>query len=269
VTAHTTAEPRLIAPGVLLLPAPLTAREMRTDPTAWMDTHAGPEGAIRIGLAHGSVQGFGSLGEAAVPIAPERRRSARLDYLALGDWHGTREVAPGVWYAGTPEPDAFADNKPGNALLVRLAGPGAEPEVEVVATAAYRWLDRRLVVDRLADLAVIEDEVSGLGTGASRHLMALSLEGALAASDFAALEARLAGLAARLMSLEVDRRRLRTAVTPDDLVALGSGREGLVEIVGRLQATIEGAPAAEARVAGRALQLLLALAAPAAGGEAA
>ena len=73
-----------IADGVALLPAPLTMRSTQADPTAWMDAAATPGAQIRIGLAHGSIQGFGGEdGEAAVPVAPDRARLAGLDYLAL------------------------------------------------------------------------------------------------------------------------------------------------------------------------------------------
>ena len=65
--------------------------------------------------------------DAANPIDGERAARARLDYLALGDWHGTLEIAPRTWYAGTPEPDRFRANDAGNVLLVELddAGRGA------------------------------------------------------------------------------------------------------------------------------------------------
>ncbi|MDY6873508.1 MAG: DNA repair exonuclease, partial [Chloroflexota bacterium] len=43
--------------GVWLLPAPLRRRAEGADPTAWMETAATPAGALRIGLAHGSISG--------------------------------------------------------------------------------------------------------------------------------------------------------------------------------------------------------------------
>ena len=90
-----------------------------------MDAAATPAGALRVGLAHGSVAGrLPDDADAANPIAADRATGARLDYLALGDWHGTLEIAPRTWYAGTPEPDRFRANDAGNALLVELDGPG-------------------------------------------------------------------------------------------------------------------------------------------------
>ena len=124
VRVHLEAKPAELAAGVVLLPAPLMSKRTSGDPTAWMDSAPTPAGALRIGLAHGSVQGFGSAGDANVPIDPARVKSAGLSYLALGDWHGTTRISDRAWYSGTPEPDGFRDNDPGNALIVRLDGAG-------------------------------------------------------------------------------------------------------------------------------------------------
>lgn len=263
VRLHLTAAPVEIAAGVVLLPAPLAAKEMRTDPTQWMETAATRDGQIRIGLAHGSVQGFGSLGEAAVPIEPTRQRTAGLDYLALGDWHGLKEIGAGTWYSGTPEPDSFADNGPGQALVVRIGAAGAPPMVEPVDTAHYRWLGRRLVMSRLADIERIEDEVARLGPAQARHLMSLGLEGAVAAGEAVELDERLAQLQAKLMAIDVDRRRLHTVAGHDDVASLGD--DVLEAVAQRIVAKAGDGATPDERAAGRALRLLLAYSADAAG----
>src|SRR5215831_110997 len=56
--------------SVFLLPAPLRYVASSDDPTAYMDNEPTPDGAVRIGVAHGSIQNFGSEGEARNPIAP-------------------------------------------------------------------------------------------------------------------------------------------------------------------------------------------------------
>src|SRR5690606_16027465 len=99
----------------------------------------------RIGLAHGGVVDFGSEEEGgAETIPPDRDRSAGLDYLALGDWHGRREISARCQYSGTPEPDRFKADARGLCLAVTLAGPGAEPEVSEVATGQFRWAEPEL-----------------------------------------------------------------------------------------------------------------------------
>jgi DNA repair exonuclease SbcCD nuclease subunit len=80
---------------VLLLPAPVQRRNERGDPTAHLTSDFGAEvapDALRIGVAHGGVEDFGA-GDAASRIDPDRASKANLDYLALGDWHGCKQVA--------------------------------------------------------------------------------------------------------------------------------------------------------------------------------
>src|SRR5690606_4559470 len=101
--------------GCIVLAAPLTQRHTHSDLTGWFDVEPSDPALIRIGLAHGCVAGIlPSNVDAGNPIAADRAVSARLDYLALGDWHGTRRVDPRTWYSGTPEPDRFRRNDPGN-----------------------------------------------------------------------------------------------------------------------------------------------------------
>jgi hypothetical protein len=105
IHVHLTPTPVPLTDGAFLLPAPLLRKTEFDDLTAWMDNAPTPPGALRIGLAHGAVTNFTSEGEASNPIDPARLAKAKLDYLALGDWHRTLQIGPAVWYAGTPEPD--------------------------------------------------------------------------------------------------------------------------------------------------------------------
>jgi len=133
------ARPIELTPGVVLLPSPCTTRRPGRDLTAWMGSAATPEGALRIGLAHGAIQNFSEDAVAAEVIAPDRAMRARLAYLALGDWHGALQVDARTRYSGTPEPDRFKHDRPGEALLVSIAGPSALPEVTTLATASFTW----------------------------------------------------------------------------------------------------------------------------------
>ncbi|MGE0768575.1 MAG: exonuclease SbcCD subunit D [Hyphomicrobiaceae bacterium] len=257
--------PYLIEPNVVLLPAPLTAKEARSDPTRWMDDVAETAGRLRLGVAHGSVRGFGSLGEAAVPIEAARRASAHLDYLALGDWHGTKEITEGVWYAGTPEADSFAENDPGHVLAVTIAERGAKPKVSRVTTGRYRWIERRAVISRQTDLGPVETEIEALGEDGRHCILKVILEGAISAAEATAIDERLQRLSALPLATVVEQRSLR-------VLADGSDREqiadpALAAVADRLIAQGKLGDAREARLAARAMRLLLALGSEPAGGE--
>ena len=128
-----------IATGVALLPCPVPVRATGRDLTEGLPRAATPDGALRIGLAHGGVVDFTESGE---QIPPDRDRSAGLDYLALGDWHGRLRVTGRTHYPGSPEQDRFKHGARGCCLAVTLAGPGAEPEaVTEIETGEFLWSD--------------------------------------------------------------------------------------------------------------------------------
>lgn len=201
----------------VLLPCPLLRRHESADPTAWL--RSWPDlskygDKPRVVLAHGSVQGFGA--EAAdeeesaggVPnlIDLSRIPESELDYVALGDWHGTKQVGPKAWYAGTPELDRFVkggDHDPGNILIV-TAERGATPSVKSVRTARFGWHEVPFCFTTDADLAQLESAVNNLiGLRAGQDLLRLELRGSLSIEASLRLEALLETWRARLLRLKL------------------------------------------------------------------
>jgi len=256
---HLQLEPRVerIADGVALLPAPLTMRSTQADPTAWMDAAATPGAQIRIGLAHGSIQGFGGEdGEAAVPIAPDRARLAGLDYLALGDWHGVTRVSDRIWYSGTPEPDRFPDNEPGFALLVRV-GQNGRVEVERHPTARYTWWKRSLTVTGSDALASFERDIAANVLQPERLLLKLTLRGTVSLSTWSDVTARLEVLEQRLFHLSVDNQALQVVPEAVELDEFGTGH--LRRVAELLSAAARDEASGRAEVASLALRKLYGL----------
>jgi DNA repair exonuclease SbcCD nuclease subunit len=161
--------------GVAILPAPLTQRNTYADLTEWFANEDTAPGLVRIGMGHGSVQGI--LAEdidSPNPIGADRARQARLDYLALGDWHGARKIDDRTWYSGTPETDRFRGNTSGQALLVELDGPGAVPVVTSMATGFYRWRTEALQLRVASD---VDEALVRLGSFDARDVVQLSCSG--------------------------------------------------------------------------------------------
>ncbi|MFO1047355.1 MAG: DNA repair exonuclease [Geminicoccaceae bacterium] len=250
-----TAQPIALAEGrIVVLPAPLTERHATEDLTAWMDDAATPSAALRIGLAHGSVAGRLPVeAEASNPIEPERAARARLDYLALGDWHGTLEIAPRTWYAGTPEPDRFRANDAGNALLVELGEPGAPPLVTRLATARHGWRQVELDLTGLADPRSALDGLLADTARVEHALVQLTLAGVIDLAGRAALEAALERLAGEVCHLEV-RDRLLAEPSERDLLTLAGSP--VVGAVARELAALAAGDPGQREVATLALRLL-------------
>lgn len=205
----------LDAARIAILPAPLTQRITHDDLTQWFDAAPTPDGMARIGLAHGSVQGLLAEGiDASNPIAPDRAQRARLDYLALGDWHGTRQVDARTWYSGTPETDRFRANDSGQALLVTLPGHGAPPEVQTLPTGRYRW---RTLTWSLHSSAAVDDAIGSLAELTPQDVVQLRVDGQLNLEAHDALQAALNRAQGQVRSLVVDTDGLRLEPDEDDL----------------------------------------------------
>lgn len=204
--------------GACLLPAPLLRNSETADLTAWMDGAPTPPGAIRIGVAHGSVTGFSDQQAASNPIDPARAKSAGLGYLALGDWHRTMKINERTWYSGTHEPDRAGGQKIGQALLVELASNDMAPLVTPVDVGIYRWESREMDL-RGADLADVETSLRAL-PDLSRTLLRLTCTGVLPLAARADLERRLEALQAAFFHLEYDLDRLAAQPSDEDLETL-------------------------------------------------
>lgn len=238
------AAPLALAPGVVLLPAPCTTRKPGRDLTEWMDAAATPDGAIRIGLAHGPIRSFSEETVAADILAPDRARRAGLDYLALGDWHGAVAIDARTHYSGTPEPDRFKHDRPGQALVVGIEAQGATPIVTPVETGLFVWkteplhllpaddcataLAALLPQPRLRRRTLLRVVASGRARIAGRTALAAAIEAA--APDFALLELDETALATECDAEDLDRidrsGALRDAA---DMLLAQAGDESLTE----------------------------------------
>ena len=259
-------------PNVVLFPCPLLRRHEAADPTEWLratqDFDARFGDKPRIVLAHGSVQNFcqvpdeeeadrGTPNFINLPRLPE----SDFDYVALGDWHGTKQVARKAWYAGTPELDRFvkgADHNPGNILVVE-AGRGQSPQVQCVRTGSIGWheLDCSFAddtgIDRLKEL--VDEKV---GNRANQDLLRLHLSGSLGIEASTRLEQMLDTWNARLLRIKLD-NQTRIAPSPAELDEL-THRPGdpLVSRVAAELATLAAGhdeSAAVARIALRELHI--------------
>jgi DNA repair exonuclease SbcCD nuclease subunit len=206
-----------LAKDVALLPAPCTARRPGRDLTEWMDGAATPEGAIRLGLAHGAIRDFSEESAASDVIAPDRAARAGLDYLALGDWHGPVAVSERTRYSGTPEPDRFKHDKPGEALVVSIAGPGALPEIAAVETGSFAW--RTVPLHLLAgdDSAAALATLLPPGPLRRRTLLRIAASGRVRLGGRTALAAAVEAAAPEFAHLELDEDELATDCESDDL----------------------------------------------------
>ncbi len=246
--------------GIAVLSAPLTQRHTYGDLTQAFDDIETPPELLRIGLAHGSVQGL--LPEdidSTNPIAPDRTETAKLDYLGLGDWHGVREINARTWYSGTPEPERFRNNDAGYVLIVDIEDPGATPKVTRHETARYQWHQWRESLSVPSDL---DELLHRIGQLPEASVLDLKLAGTLTLAGDQKLTEALSIAEARYRAVTCDRTRLQLEPTDDDISALladGYLGEVVQELRESQQAVDKGS---DAEVARDALAILASLLKP-------
>lgn len=217
----------------VIFPAPLLRRQSLGDPCAWIrsafDAPEFPTDLPRIVLAHGSVQGFDSAqddedeeSKGLNRIDLSRLPDTEIDFIALGDWHGTKEVGPKALYSGTPEIDRFPKgetNSPGNVLIVK-AERGGSPQVQQVETGRFRWhvLEHRFSEDSGFDEFVSETK-EAIGQWGQDCLLKISLDGSLGIETSSRLENWLSDLETRLLRVKLE-NRVAIAPTAEEIAAL-------------------------------------------------
>lgn len=240
--------------GFTALMAPLTQRHTYNDLTEWFDEAPTAPGHVRIGVAHGSVQGV--LAEdidSANPIGAERATRAKLDYLALGDWHGCKLIDDRTWYSGTPEPDRFKGNEPGYALLVEIDGPGAMPLVTRLETGQFKWQSWQ---HTLAVASDVDEFIARLANAGASDVVSIRVAGQIDLSGLQRIRAALGLAEAKVRSVQADLTALRLLPTAADIAALKADGY-LGDVIAELrdkQASGPGDPSSE--VATHALGLL-------------
>lgn len=212
----------------VIYPCPLQRRSEVIDPTAWLREsevlQAGAANKPRIVMAHGSTQAFTSvddddetMGMTSNRINIDRLPIGEIDYIALGDWHGTKQVGTKAWYSGTPEIDHFPkgeDNQPGQTLLVKTQR-GENPIVEVVSTGRLNWQETAFDFSNDDSIDQFSRQMSELfGQRTNEDLLKLTLTGSLGIEATSQLEALLESFEARLLRLKL---KNNTAIAPSEI----------------------------------------------------
>ncbi len=210
-----------------ILPAPLQARYAGRDLTEGFDEIETPPGYYRIGVAHGAVTGIlPEAAEANNPIAADRAERGRLDYLALGDWHGFYRVNERTYYSGTPETDRFRANDSGSVAFVTIAQPGALPVIEQLPTGHFAWHEHTWVLGSQLDLDGVAHELEVYGPA---DVVKITIQGYVDLEGLGMLNALEEELRARVLVLDWDIHEVEVIPADGELASLSlQGVNGLV-----------------------------------------
>lgn len=203
--------------NLVILPAPLNQRHTTLDATQWFDSVDIPKDKYAIGIAHGSAQGIMDHAVTSNLIDLDRPAIKRLDYMALGDWHGTYRVNEKCWYSGTPETDRFRNNDSGNILEIEIDTPGAMPEIKKIRTSRYKWQSLQFNILIPADVDVLINQLQGLDEDS---LLDLTVTGDVSLSDKQEITKHINLCKANIRALRLDDSGLKTMPSEQDIADL-------------------------------------------------
>jgi len=264
------AEPVELAHAIIL-PCPLLRRHDASDTTQWLrsaDLIASlPADKTRIVLAHGSTQRFDSVSGDGDPddhatniLDLSRLPANAYDYIALGDWHGAKQVALNAWYSGTPELDRFprGENYAAGHVLLVEANRGSSPLVRLISTARLGWHQTEFMLTGdggVEELAAHLDRL--IGSRAGTDLLRLDLHGTVSLEGAARLQAVLESYQARLLRFKLNDRTVTAASEMEIMALTQRGNDPLISrVAAKLVARANAGDSEDAVIARLALREL-------------
>lgn len=218
--------PIIIENKAVIFPCPLLKQNETRNLLSWINDEvldSVNSDLPKIVLAHGSIHGFESQGEDDHAINDLNLNSLNLnkiDFVALGDWHGTKKINEKTWYAGTHEIDRFPkgdNNDPGNVLIVELLNGNAN--VEVFHSSQMKWHTLNFKVYTQHDITVMFDKINALtDLRVNQDLLHLTVYGVLGLDDLDFFHAELKRVKSRLIRIK---EYINIEIKPSDEELIG------------------------------------------------
>lgn len=252
---HVIREPGIysLMDGVEIVGAPWFSKRPLTDlvAEACADLPPVPAGTTRVILGHGSTDTLNPDRDdpSTIEVAPLR---ALLDEglahaVILGDRHGLKEVAPGIWYPGAPEVTARREIDPGHVLIVDVEDGEASFEPRHIGEWSFLDVEHYFTSD--ADLDAFEAALADI-PHKSRTALWLSLKGTLSTSARVRLEQIISEHSDVFARVEFWPRHTELVTIPDDsdfddLGLTGFAADALEELSSRAAADNDDAGVAQ------------------------
>ena len=211
--------PRPAADGIEIVAAPWRSKRPLVDLAAEATADLTATGSARVLVAHGAVDALTPDRHALAAMRLADLEAAvddgRIAYAALGDRHSTTEVGQTgrIWYSGAPEPTAFREIDPGNALVVDVTDGGCQ--VTPHRVGQWQFVERDVELGAEGDVEALDAELEAL-PGKPRTVLRLALRGTVSLSEWQRLEDLLERATERFAAVDQPAGHRDVAVHPDD-----------------------------------------------------
>ena len=219
------------------------------------------EGLLRVVIGHGAVSSTSPADAADLvddTYLESQLRAGTIDFVVLGDHHSALEVAPRLWYPGTPEVTAEREARPGHVLVVDLTSTPAAAHVQEIEVGEWALRAMSFDVNSEEDLAQMRADLQRLPNKA-RTGIKLALTGTLTVRNQARLEGIIEDLQPLFARLQIWESHTDLAVMAEDEDFQDLGlADFALDAVAELQAAT-GTGGEDAQEAADALALLFRL----------
>ena len=194
--------------NILLFAGPCDSKHSKNSAVSWLRKagareEAGevPGEALRIGVAHGSIEGISPDAQGVYfPMKHEQLDQAPVDFWVIGHTHRqhpsdiagikfSRGAPPPVLIPGTPEPDGFDCSHVGTAWLIE-ADDDRQIRVESLSEGTYRFIRKEHSLESASALQRLVKELQSAER--DRILLRLTLDGRLEEQQLSELRRHLA-----------------------------------------------------------------------------
>lgn len=192
---------------IVFYPGPCRTKHSGTNMIEWVKDYPKPEGAVLIGIAHGSVEGLSpDMEQNYFPMTLNQLRQSGVDFWLLGHTHirypevnGT--INPLFFMPSTPSPDGFDCSHEGYAWYIEV-GLNGSLKYESIRTGSFVFHSWEREVYSAEDIERLKSEA--LRLDASSTLMKLKLKGRLSHQELKELVQLSSSLSETLSYLETD-----------------------------------------------------------------
>lgn len=94
------------------------------------------------------------------PITADEIKNSKMNYIALGNFHGLQDVSQGdvrAWYSGSPESLAFDQKNAGSVLYVEIDDKGVA--VDPIKIGRRMFDQKEIILDSIADTGELKNKI--------------------------------------------------------------------------------------------------------------
>lgn len=206
--------------NVHLFAGPCDSKHSKDSAISWLRDAEAPgehpqarQGTLRIGVAHGSIEGVSPDTQGVYfPMTRRQLEEAPVDLWIIGHTHRqlpseidgvkvAQGASPAVLIPGTPEPDGFDCRHCGTAWMIE-ADENKQLRLESLSSGTYRFVQEEHTLEEAADLQRV---VKQLHSGESdKTLLKLKLRGRLEAEQLLELRRQLAEVEKTYFYAQID-----------------------------------------------------------------